>query len=178
MKITYLFPFAFLAVLTGCNKRAIKSEEVENTTTLPNIKPLTHSTMKGFNTDIERDVMENTNYRKVLYTGQHMQLVLMTLKPGEEIGEEVHAKSDQFFRFESGIGKCVVNGNEYVVKAGHVVLVPSGAKHNVINTDATADLKLYTIYALPNHKDGIVRTTKKDAELHGASFDGTTTEKE
>ena len=178
MKITYLFPFAFLVVLAGCNKKSIKSEDVDNNTILPKTKPLTHSTMKGFNTDIERDVMENTNYRKVLYTGQHMQLVLMTLKPGEEIGEEVHAKSDQFFRFESGIGKCVVNGNEYIVKAGDVVLVPSGAKHNVINTDATADLKLYTIYALPNHKDGIVRTTKKDAELHGASFDGTTTEKE
>ncbi len=178
MKITYLLLFTFLAVLTGCNKKSIKAEEVENTTTLPNTKPLAHSTMKGFNTDIERDVMENTNYRKVLYTGKHMQLVLMTLKPGEEIGEEVHAKSDQFFRFESGIEKCIVNGNEYVVKAGHVVLVPSGAKHNVINTDATTDLKLYTIYALPNHKDGIVRTTKKDAELHEASFDGTTTEKE
>jgi mannose-6-phosphate isomerase-like protein (cupin superfamily) len=178
MKTTYLLPFAFLVVLIGCNKKSIKAEEVENTTTLPNTKPLTHSTMKGFNTDIERDVMENTNYRKVLYTGQHMQLVLMTLKPGEEIGEEVHAKSDQFFRFESGVGKCVVDGNEYMVEAGDVVLVPSGAKHNVVNTDATTDLKLYTIYALPNHKDGIVRTTKKDAELHEAPFDGTTTEKE
>jgi len=134
--------------------------------------------MKGFTTNIEKDVDENTDYRNVLYTGKHMQLVLMTLKPREEIGDEVHAKSDQFFRFESGNGKCIVNGNEYIVKGGDVVLVPSGANHNVINTDASVPLKLYTIYALPNHKDGIRRTTKKDAEAHEAAFDGRTTEKD
>jgi mannose-6-phosphate isomerase-like protein (cupin superfamily) len=105
-----------------------------------------------------------------------MQLVLMSIKPGEEIGEETHLKSDQFFRFESGIGKCTVNGIAYNVKAGDVVLVPSGSKHNVINTDATKDLKLYTIYALPNHQDGIVRTTKEDASKREAKFDGKTTE--
>ena len=87
-------------------------------------------------TDVNEDVLENSNFRKVLYTGQHMQLVLTTLTPGEEIGEETHFKSDQFFRFESGTGRCIVNGTEYEIKAGDVVLVPSGSKHNVINTGA------------------------------------------
>jgi len=104
-----------------------------------------------------------------------MQLVLMSLKPGEEIGEETHSASDQLFRFASGTGKCMVNGTEYEVKTGDVVLATSGSKHNVINTDANDDLKLYAIYALPNHKDGIVRTTKEEASKHEASFDGKTT---
>jgi mannose-6-phosphate isomerase-like protein (cupin superfamily) len=131
---------------------------------------------KGFKMNMEKDAVVNNNYRKVLYTGEHMQLVLMSLKPGEEIGDEIHLKSDQFFRFESGKGKCTVNEAVYEVTSGDIVLVPAGAKHNVINTDATTDLKIYTIYALPNHKDGIIRATKKEADEKEAKFDGKLTE--
>ena len=102
--------------------------------------------MKGFNSNIERDTLENNNFRKVLYSGNHLQLVLMSLKPGEEIGEEIHPDTDQFFRFESGFGKCVIDGNEYKVKDGDVIVVPAGAKHNVINADSATELKMYTIY--------------------------------
>jgi mannose-6-phosphate isomerase-like protein (cupin superfamily) len=132
--------------------------------------------VKGFKTDIQKDVTENRNFRKVLYTAKHLQLVLMSLKPGEEIGSETHANSDQFFRFEGGSGKCIINETVYNVKDGDVIIVPAGSKHNVINTDATKDLKLYTIYAVPQHKDGIIRATKKDADQHVAKFDGKTTE--
>ena len=132
--------------------------------------------MKGFKTNIEKETTENRNFRKVLYSDNHLQLVLMSLKAGEEIGEETHKGIDQFFRVESGSGKWVIDGNEYAVKDGDVVIVPSGAKHNVINTDSKEDLQLYTIYAPPHHKDGIVRTTKEEAEKHDAEFDGKTTE--
>src|ERR1035437_4132413 len=116
--------------------------------------------MKGFNANIEKDTIENTNFRKVLYTGKHSQLVLMSLKPMEEIGMEVHPDNDQFFRFEKGMGKCIIDGNEYEVKDGSAIIVPAGAEHNVINTSGTEDLKLYTIYSPAHHKDGVVRTTK------------------
>src|SRR5687768_4214920 len=112
--------------------------------------------MKGFKSNIEKDTTENTNFRKVLYTAEHVQLVLMTLPPGEEIGEEIHEENDQFFRFESGTGKCFIDGNEYHVKDGDAVIVPSGAKHNVINTSDSKPLTMYTLYAPPHHKDGIV----------------------
>ena len=132
--------------------------------------------MKGFNANIEKDAIENTNFRKVLYTGKHSQLVLMSLKPDEEIGMEIHADNDQFFRFEKGVGKCIIDGNEYVLGDGSVILVPAGAEHNVINTSSTEDLKLYTIYSPAHHKDGIVRATKEEAEKDGPEFDGVTTE--
>ncbi|MCC3155349.1 cupin domain-containing protein [Hymenobacter sp. BT770] len=132
--------------------------------------------MKGFTSNIERDTRANNNFRKVLYTGRQLQLVLMSLKPGEEIGSETHAKSDQFFRFESGKGKCVINGHDYAVTDGDVVIAPAGSVHNVINTDATKPLKLYTIYAPPQHQDGIVRATKAEATKSEAKFDGKTTE--
>ena len=132
--------------------------------------------VKGFHTNIERDVMENMNFRKVLYTSIHMQVVLMTLNPGEEIGEEIHNANDQFFRFESGNGKCTINGNEYSVGDGDVIVVPAGAKHNVINTGHSGELKMYTIYGPPNHKDGTVRVTKAEAEDFPETFDGETTE--
>lgn len=131
--------------------------------------------MKGFNANIEQLTSENENFRKVLYTSSHMQLVLMSLLPGEEIGEEIHEDNDQFFRFEQGSGKCIIDGNEYKVADGDVIIIPSGAKHNVINT-GTDSLKMYTIYAPPHHKDGIVRTTKKEAEENEEDFDGQTTE--
>lgn len=132
--------------------------------------------MKGYNANIEKDAIENTNFRKVLYTGKHSQLVLMSLKPNEEIGMEVHTDNDQFFRFEKGQGKCIINGNEYELKDGSVIVVPAGAEHNVINTSGTEDLKLYTIYSPAHHKDGVVRATKAEAEVDGPEFDGITTE--
>ena len=131
--------------------------------------------MKGFNANIEKEALENTNFRKVLYTGKHSQLVLINLKPNEEIGMEIHADNDQFFRFEKGEGKCIIDGNFYELKDGSVIMVPAGAEHNIINTSSSEDLKLYTIYSPAHHKDGIVKTTKKEAE-DGPEFDGVTTE--
>ena len=132
--------------------------------------------MKGFNANIEKATLENRNYRKVLYTSKHSQLVLMSLKPNEEIGMEVHPDNDQFFRFEKGQGKCVIDGNEYEVRDGSAVVVPAGARHNVINISDTEELKLYTIYSPAHHKDGVVRTTKAEAEADSPEFDGATTE--
>ncbi len=132
--------------------------------------------MKGFNANIEKETLENTNFRKVLYTGKHSQLVLMSLKPKEEIGMEIHKENDQFFRFEKGQGKCIIDGNEYSVEDGSAIVVPAGAEHNIINVSETEDLKLYTIYSPAHHKDGIVRTTKEEAEANDEEFDGKTTE--
>ena len=132
--------------------------------------------MKGFNTNIEKATLENENYSKVLYTSKHSQLVLMSLKPNEEIGMEVHSDNDQFFRFEKGQGRCVIDGNEYEVRDGSAVVVPAGARHNVINISDTEELKLYTIYSPAHHKDGVVRTTKAEAEADSPEFDGATTE--
>ena len=132
-------------------------------------------TMKGFKSNIEKDTLENENFRKVLYTGKHIQLVLMTLKVGEDIGSEIHTGNDQFFRFESGSGKCVIDSNEYQVKEGDVIVVPAGARHNVINEGAD-ELKMYTLYGPPNHQDGTIRNTKEDAEKMVEHFDGKTSE--
>jgi mannose-6-phosphate isomerase-like protein (cupin superfamily) len=132
--------------------------------------------MKGFSANIEKETLENDNFRKVLYTAKHSQLVLMCLKPSEEIGMEVHPDNDQFFRFEKGMGKCIIDGNEYDLADGSAIVVPSGAQHNVINTSDTEKLKLYTIYSPAHHKDGIVRATKEEAVADGPEFDGTTTE--
>jgi len=131
--------------------------------------------MKGYFSHLEEEVKKNSNFRKVLYTGHHSQLVLMSLLPGEEIGMEVHPDNDQFFRFDQGEGKVIVDGNEYKVKDGDAVLVPAGAQHNVINT-GSEPLRFYTIYSPPHHKDGIVRQTKKEAEEQMVEFDGETTE--
>ena len=131
---------------------------------------------KGFTADLEAETRKNTNFRKVLYTGKYSQLVLMCLKPGEEIGEETHDDVDQFFRFEEGEGVVVIDGVKNPVKDRSGVVVPSGAKHNVINTSKTADLKLYTIYSPPEHQDKIVRKTKKEAITKEEHFDGKTTE--
>ena len=132
--------------------------------------------MKGFNANIEKLTLENSNFRQVLYTGKHSQLVLMSLKPKEEIGMEIHPDNDQFFRFEKGTGKCVIDGNEYEVSDGAAIVVPAGAEHNVINVSDSENLKLYTIYSPAHHKDGIVRATKEEAQANEAEFDGQTTE--
>lgn len=119
--------------------------------------------MTGFHTDIEAETISNTNFRKVLFTGAHSQLVLMNLQPSEDIGMEVHQNVDQFFRFESGEGKAILNGEEIAFKANDVVIVPAGTNHNIINTSDTESLKLYTIYSPANHPEGTVHATKSDA---------------
>ena len=131
--------------------------------------------MKGFNVNIEEETVQNKSFRKVVYTGPYMQLVYMTLKPGEAIGMEVHG-NDQFFRFEKGEGKCIIDGNEYELGDGVAVVVPAGAQHNIINTSSEEELKLYTIYSPAHHKDQILRATKAEAEANEAEFDGVTTE--
>lgn len=132
--------------------------------------------MKGYNTNIEQATLANDDFRHVLYTGKNSQLVLMSLRPGEEIGLEVHAENDQFFRFETGRGKCVIDGNEYDLADGSAILVPAGAAHNIINTSATEPLKFYTIYSPAHHKDAVIRHTKQDAVSDSPEFDGKTTE--
>jgi len=132
--------------------------------------------MKGFCANIEKDTLENSNFRKVLYTGKNSQLVLMSLKPKEEIGMEVHPDNDQFFRFEKGQGKCIIDGNEYELSDGVAIVVPAGAQHNIINLSETEELKMYTIYSPAHHKDGIIRATKEEAEANEEDFDGVTTE--
>ncbi len=131
---------------------------------------------KGYKGNIEKLTTENTNFRQVLYTGQHSQLVLMALAPKEELGMEVHAENDQFFRFESGQGQVIIDGTEYEVKDGDAVVVPAGTEHNVVNVSDSEPLKLYTIYSPAHHKDGIVRATKAEAEANEADFDGQATE--
>lgn len=132
--------------------------------------------MKGFNTDIERDTLENSDFRRVLYTGKHLQLVLMSLKPKEEIGLETHPENDQFLRFEAGSGAVLIDDNRYEVVDGDIVIVPAGARHNVVNLSDAEALKIYTIYAPPHHKDKTVHKAKKDAETDDEEFDGATTE--
>lgn len=132
--------------------------------------------MKGYHDKIERLTLDNTDYRRVLYTGPHSQLVLMSLMPGEEIGMEVHEENDQFFRFEQGRGKCIIDGNEYEVADGDAIVVPAGAQHNVINASDSEELKLYTIYSPAHHQKDVVRATKEEAEASAPEFDGTTTE--
>ncbi len=132
--------------------------------------------MKGYLGKIEKLTLENENFRRILYTAKSTQLVLMTLQPMEEIGEEIHASSDQFFRFEQGEGKVIIDGNENAVINGDAVIVPAGSKHNVINTSTTESLKLYTLYCPPHHRDGIMHTTKEQAAGDDESFDGKTTE--
>ena len=120
--------------------------------------------MKGYNTNIEKDTNENENFRKVLFTSQHGQLVVMSLLPNEEIGMEVHRYTDQFFRVDSGEGKVIIDGEESLIGNGFAVVVPAGSNHNVINTSSEKSLKLYTIYMPPHHVDGVVHATKADAE--------------
>jgi mannose-6-phosphate isomerase-like protein (cupin superfamily) len=133
--------------------------------------------MKGFVANLEEETRKNTDFRRVLYTGKHSQLVLMSLKPMEEIGAETHEDVDQFFRFEEGEGKVTIDGKEHTVKDGDGVIVPAGARHNVENSSKSKDLRLYTIYSPPEHQDGVVRHTKKEAMGSKDHFDGNTTEK-
>ena len=131
--------------------------------------------MKGFVDDIEKLTEENDKFREVLYTGKNIQLVLMALKPGEEIGEEVHDGHDQFFRFETGTGEVIIDDVVTKIKSDDGVIVPAGAKHNVVNTGSET-LRLYTIYGPPEHADGTVHKTKAEADASHEEFDGKTTE--
>ncbi len=131
--------------------------------------------MKGYVANIGQETESNSNFRKVIYTGKYSQLVLMSLKPGEEIGSEVHPNVDQFFRFEKGAGQVVIDGTTHDIAAEFAVVVPAGAEHNVINA-GTEELKLYTIYSPAEHQDGVVRATKADALSQPEEFDGKTTE--
>jgi mannose-6-phosphate isomerase-like protein (cupin superfamily) len=133
--------------------------------------------MKGYHDDIEKQTTGNSDFRRVIYTGHHLQLVLMTLQPGEEIGAEVHEDRDQFFRFEEGSGKVDIDDNSYDVGDGSGVIVPAGARPKVRNTGGEP-LKLYTLYGPPEHKDRVVQSTKAEAEArhHDEEWDGATTE--
>lgn len=130
--------------------------------------------MKGFIEDIESIAVKNEDFRRVLYTAKNCQLVVMALKPREEIGAEVHTL-DQFFRVEEGTGEAILDGTRTAIQPGFAVIVPAGANHNIINT-GSAPLKLYTIYAPPNHRDSVVHHTRRDAEADDEQFDGKTTE--
>ncbi|MFC1789736.1 cupin domain-containing protein [Patescibacteria group bacterium] len=132
--------------------------------------------MKGFVTNIENDAENNNFFRKVLYTAKHSQLVLMNLKPNEDIGEEVHNNLDQFFRIEDGQGKAIIEGQEFSIKEGFAVVIQAGTKHNIINTSSSEPLRLYTIYSPPNHEDGTIHETKEIAEKAEEHFDGKTSE--
>ncbi len=131
--------------------------------------------MHGFVDNIETLTTENTDFRRVLYTGKYLQLVLMALQPGEEIGAEVHEDHDQFFRIESGTGEVEIDGQRTAIKEDDGIIVPAGARHNVVNT-GDALLTLYTLYGPPEHREGVVRATKAEAEAKEEHFDGKTTE--
>lgn len=131
--------------------------------------------MQGFVADIEKLTVENTDFRRVLYTGKYLQLVLMTLQPGDEIGAEVHEDRDQFFRIESGSGEVLIDGKRNPVKDDDAIIVPAGARHNVVNT-GDAPLMLYTLYGPPEHRDGVIHRTRAEADAHEEHFDGKTTE--
>lgn len=131
--------------------------------------------MKGFVGNIEQLAEENQNFRKVLYTAKNSQLVVMNLKPLEDIGEEVHTL-DQFIRIEKGSGKSVLDGIEHEISDGFAVVIPAGTKHNIINTSLDSEMKIYTVYSPPNHRNGVIHTTKEQAEQDDEQFDGKTTE--
>lgn len=131
--------------------------------------------MKGFIANIEQLTLENTDFRRVLYTAKNSQLVLMSIAPGEDIGKEIH-HLDQFLRIEAGTGKAILDGVETEITDGSAIVVPAGCEHNFVNTSTTEPLKLYTIYSPPEHVDGTVRATKADAEAMSEEFDGKTTE--
>jgi mannose-6-phosphate isomerase-like protein (cupin superfamily) len=131
--------------------------------------------MKGYITDIETDTLKNKDFRRVLYTGKNTQLVLMSLRPREEIGEETHTL-DQFIRVEAGRGVAILDGVKHRISDGTAVVIPAGTKHNVANESDAEEMKLYTLYSPPEHRDGTIHPTKADALSHEEHFDGKTTE--
>jgi mannose-6-phosphate isomerase-like protein (cupin superfamily) len=131
--------------------------------------------VKGYVDDIEEATERNEDFRRVLYTGKHLQLVLMTLQPGEEIGEETHDDRDQFFRIEEGEGEAIIDGMIHEIEDDFGIIVPAGARHNIVNT-GDEPLRLYTLYGPPEHRDGVVHASKDDADADHEHFDGKTTE--
>jgi len=127
--------------------------------------------MKGYSLNLEREVLTNEYFRRVLYTTKNCQLVIMCLKPGEEIGEETH-ELDQFIKCEAGEGKSIIDGVEHALSEGFAVVVPAGSKHNIMNTSSNVHLKLYTVYAPPNHRDGVMHQNKAEADKDDEHFDG------
>ncbi len=132
--------------------------------------------MKGYTANIEKLTLANNNFRTVLYTASHCQLVVMTIPPGSAIGEEVHEENDQFFRIEKGTGQVIIDGVSHDIADGSAVIVPAGAKHNLINSSATEPLRLYTLYSPPHHIDAIVHRTKEEAMKDDEAYDGVPTE--
>jgi mannose-6-phosphate isomerase-like protein (cupin superfamily) len=158
--------------LCRVTKKCIFFDAIQQTMMLKT--PTGGVTMKGFVQNIESIAVKNEDFRQVLYTARNCQLVVMALKPKEEIGMEVH-KLDQFFRVEEGTGEAILDGIHTNIKAGFAVLVPAGAKHNIVNT-GSGPMKLYTLYSPPNHRDGVVHPTRAKAEKDKEHFDGKTTE--
>ncbi len=132
--------------------------------------------MHGFDTNIEKATLENTNFRKVLHTTEFQQLVVMSIPVGGEIGQEVHDENDQFIRIEAGQAEAMIDGRKITLGDDDVIIIPKGAEHNVVNTSSSEDLKLYTIYSPPHHKDGTVHATKEQADADDEHFDGKTSE--
>jgi mannose-6-phosphate isomerase-like protein (cupin superfamily) len=161
-------------LLCGTSISAATAEAFSKHNVRPQVSNEGGIVMKGFVQDIERAAVKNEEFRRVIYTAKNCQLVVMALKPKGEIGAEVH-KLDQFFRVEEGTGEAVLDGVRTAIGPGFAVLVPAGTNHNIINTGSVA-LKLYTIYAPPNHRDGVVHHTREDAEADKEHFDGKTTE--
>ncbi len=132
--------------------------------------------MRGYIANIEKLTLANNNFRTVLYTASHCQLVVMTIPPGSDIGEEVHKENDQFFRVEKGTGQVVIDGVTHEISDGMAIVVPAGATHNLVNTSPTESLRLYTLYSPPHHVDAIVHRTKEEAQKDDEAYDGVTTE--
>jgi mannose-6-phosphate isomerase-like protein (cupin superfamily) len=174
MKLFFiLLPSLFLAI--GCTRNS--SEKGETTfRQLKYKKKIADTKKKGLFLNLEEAVSENYDYRNVLYTGKYIQLAIMSLEPGEDIGWETHARSDQFIRVESGSGLCLLNDEAYELETNDAVLIPAGAKHNILNNNDSLELKLYMLYARPVHKDKISRSTKEEAREKSEHFDGETTE--
>ncbi len=128
--------------------------------------------MAGYSIDIEKKTLENSNFREVLYTAPNLQLVVMTLKPGEEIGMETHEHGDQFFRVEAGEGEAILDGERHKLVDGSIVIIPEKVEHNIVNTSADKDLKVYTIYTPPEHRDGVVHKTKAEADADDEHYEG------
>jgi mannose-6-phosphate isomerase-like protein (cupin superfamily) len=138
-------------------------------------KKIKQRPVRGFVGDIEELTEDNSDFRRVLYTGKNLQLVLMAIQPGEEIGDEIHMDRDQFFRIEKGKGEVVINGQRSKIKSDVAIIVPAGARHNIVNT-GDKPLRFYTLYSPPQHRDGTLQTTKADADAANEHFDGKTTE--
>lgn len=176
MKFKYSILFLGLGLIVfSCISNTDKNKETSYRQ-LKFKKKTSDKNKKGYLVNIEEVVNDNFDYRTVLYTGKHLQLVMMSLEPGEDIGWEKHASSDQFIRVESGSGTCLLNNEIYELEPNDALFIPAGARHNILNDNDSLDLKIYTLYAVPMHKDGVSRSTKEESSNKKEYFDGETTE--